>query len=106
MRVYYVCLCVLFVFVLSTEFTENSMLDDLEDVTDWYQLGIQLKVKSAKLDQLEEDYSRADKRKNKMLLLWFRRDTSPCREAVLITALEKIGEKVLALKLKKKYNVS
>ena len=87
------------------EFTEKSMIDDLEDVTDWYRLGIQLSIKSAKLDQLEEGYSRADMRKNKMLLLWFRGDTSPRREAVLITALEKIGEKVLAQKLKKKYNV-
>ena len=83
------------------------MIDDLEDVTDWYGLGIQLSIKPAKLDKLEGDYPKADMRKNKMLMTWYKQETSasPHKEAVLFTALEKIGEKVLAQKLRRKYNI-
>ena len=110
----YACVCIFIILCIcayvftacpTTEFTENSMIDDLEDVTDWYRLGIKLNIKPAELAKLQEDYFKADMRKNKMLMIWFRGDTSPHKEALLFTALEKIGEKVLAQKLRKKYNV-
>lgn len=51
---------------------------ELEDVTDWYWLGILLRLQPARLQYIEQRYSSEPHRcKMEMLTCWLRSETSP-----------------------------
>ena len=76
---------------------------ELRDVADWYQLGVQLGISTADLDQIQMNYPRnAQQCKMKVLDLWLQ--NSPERSwAKLAQAVEAMGGyAVLAEELRKK----
>ena len=87
------------------EITEQSATKDIEEVVDWLSLGIQLRIDLDTLELFREDYPRTNTRKRKMVKYWWKRETNPHRADALIDALENSGDKVLSIRLRKKYGV-
>ena len=50
------------------------MLIALEDVTDWYTLGIHLKMKVSTLDRIRDDFRNGRHAKEEMLKYWLEQD--------------------------------
>ena len=81
----------------------RDIQNELGDVTDWYQLGVQLGIKIANLDQIQMNSPRnAQQCKTKVLDFWLQNATE-CSWMKLAEAVEAMGEyAVLAEKLRKK----
>ena len=75
----------------------------LDEVPDWYTLGIQLDVPDSKLDQIEQDYTTVRRRRTEMIKWWLKNSCSASWEQ-LATALEKMREHgVLVAKIRETY---
>ena len=81
----------------------RDIQNELGDVTDWYQLGVQLGISTADLDQIQMNCPRnAQQCKTKVLDLWLR-NVPECSWAKLAQAVEAIGGyALLADKIRKK----
>ena len=81
------------------------MLAELRDVVDWFKLGVSLGIKHSYLKKIEADY-RGDVEccKTEMLSFWIDNDENASMEK-LTQALEEIGHRNLAKRLRDKYNV-
>ena len=81
----------------------RDIQNELGDVTDWYQLGVQLGISTADLDQIQMNCPHnAQQCKTKVLDLWLR-NSPECSWAKLVQAVEAMGGyAVLAKELRKK----
>ena len=81
----------------------RDIQNELGDVTDWYQLGVQLCIKTADLDQIQmNNLHNAQQCKTKVLEFWLWNATE-CSWVKLAEAVEAMGEyALLAEKLRKK----
>ena len=81
----------------------RDIQNELGDVTDWYQLGVQLGISTADLDQIQMNCPHnAQQCKTKVLDLWLR-NSPECSWAKLAQAVEAMGGyAVLAEELRKK----
>ena len=86
-----------------TQLELRDIQNELEDVTDWYQLGVQLGIKTANLDRIELNNPRnAQQCKTKVLDFWLQ-NAPECSWMKLAEAVEAMGEyAVLAEELRKK----
>ena len=61
---------------VSMTFTANTvvilkdLVGELQDVTDWYYLGLCLGIPLAKLQSIKQDYRHIEERKREVLLAW------------------------------------
>ena len=79
----------------------KEIVNELGEVTEWYQLGLQLGIHVAKLKEIEKDYPQNQRRKIEMLVCWCQ-ITPNVSWIELAKALENIGYIVLAERLKRK----
>ena len=81
----------------------RDIQNELGDVTDWYQLGVQLGISTADLKQIRMNYpSNAQQCKMEVLDLWLR-NAPECSWTKLAQAVEAMGGyAVLAEELRKK----
>ena len=81
----------------------RDIQNELRDVTDWYQLGVQLGIKTANLDEIRvNNPHNAQQCKTKVLDFWLQNATE-CSWVKLAEAVEAMaGYAVLAEKLRKK----
>ena len=83
----------------------TSLLQDLNEVTDWFQLGLRLGIKHADLTIIERNHKDDTERcKEEMLAHWLRNFSNASRR-MLVSALREIGHRNLAEQLQQKYNV-
>ena len=87
----------------STRLELRDIQNELGDVTDWYQLGVQLGIKTADLDQIRMNNPHNTQQcKTKVLDFWLR-NAPECSWVKLAEAVEAMGGyAVLAEKLRKK----
>ena len=74
---------------------------ELEEVTDWYYLGLCLGVEEPRLKAIRKDNKGNENRKRAMLFAWSKLQVPTWRKVV--RALLEMGERVLAEKIAKKY---
>ena len=81
----------------------RDIQNELGDVTDWYQLGVQLGISTADLNQIRMNYpNNAQQCKTEVLDLWLR-NSPECSWTKLAQAVEAMGRyAVLAEELRKK----
>ena len=73
-------------------------------MTEWYQLGVQLKLPIARLEEIEKDYTENKRRKTEVLIWWLRNVQVSWEK--LVCALEKMGGyNNVVQKLKKKLSL-
>ena len=79
----------------------KEILQELEEVTDWYYLGLCLGVEEPRLKAIRKDNKGNENRKRAMLFAWSKLQVPTWRKVV--RALLEMGERVLAEKIAKKY---
>ena len=83
----------------------RELLNLLEDVTEWHQLGLQLGLKEPSLETVECGYKNPSDAKREMLKLWLKKDSqipyaaSGATWRSLTKALRAIGYNVLAKRI-------
>ena len=88
---------------ISTQLKLRDIQNQLGDVTDWYQLGLQLGIKTANLDEIQmNNPHNAQQCKTKVLDFWLR-NAPECSWVKLAEAVKAMGGyAVLAEELRKK----
>ena len=81
-----------------------TLMKEIKDVSEWRELGFNLKVLPVELENIESDSSLKDmkSRKRAMLMWWLNNEKNPTWGTV-IQALEESGHRNLANSLHKKY---
>ena len=83
----------------------RSLLEDLKEVTNWFQLGLWLGIKHADLEIIERNHEHDNERcKEEMLAFWLKNFSNASRRK-LVSALKEINYRNLAKQLQEKYNV-
>ena len=57
-------------FTANTVVILKDLVGELQDVTDWYYLGLCLGIPLAKLQSIKQDYRHIEERKREVLLAW------------------------------------
>jgi chromosomal replication initiation ATPase DnaA len=94
--------------LLSTDVGSNldlkSLLEDLKEVKNWFQLGLWLGIEHDTLKIIEENHRHDNERcKEEMLGYWLKNFNASRRK--LVAALREINHRNLAKRLQEKYNV-
>ena len=58
------------IFTANTVVILKDLVGELQDVTDWYYLGLCLGIPLAKLQSIKQDYRHIEERKREVLLAW------------------------------------
>ena len=82
----------------------RSLLEELKEVTDWFRLGVWLGINHTVLTTIEKNYEHDGERcKIEMLEHWLKNFNASWSE--MISALEAIDRRNLAIQLREKYNI-
>ena len=94
----------LFVYTTGKSLTIKTLTHELKDVTaDWFQLGVQLGVKPAKLRQIDQDCGgKTERCSTEMLNCWLQGDLEASWGKV-VEALQRMDRVVLAQQLQRMY---
>ena len=84
----------------STQPELKEIQNELGEVTEWHQLGVELGLPHAKLKEIENDYPQNQRRKVEVLDWWCR--NTEVSWIKLAKAVEEMGYTVLAEKLRRK----
>ena len=85
------------------EFDARTLLERLNEVTEWYKLGTQLNVPRSTLRTIEQNYPRDSERcKSEMVDAWLQHD-SDASWGKLADALSTLGYRVLSKQLSQVY---
>ena len=87
---------------LSVELTERSVLNALQDVTDWHRLGIELDIPIRFLDEVKK-YPICEQ-KSRFVIQWLQYDVE-ASWSKLVKALVKIDHRRVATKIKQQHNI-
>ena len=79
----------------------KEIQNELGEVTEWHQLGLELGVPHAKLKEIENDYPQNQRRKVEVLD-WWCRNTAEVSWIKLAKAVEEMGYILLAERLRRK----
>ena len=82
--------------------TLHQLLEDLNEIVEWYQIGIHLDIPKADLEGIKRESDEVKDCRSKMLSTWFQSNHNPTW-ATIITALATIGRRNLAYKMALKY---
>ena len=74
--------------------------NELSEVTDWHQLGVQLGLTTGELESIEKDHSQNKRRKSEILICWLRNGNEVSWGA-LAKALKQCGYNTIAQKLRR-----
>ena len=82
----------------------KSLSSELAAVTNWFLLGINLRLPKHELSKIQQDYAHQgnDQQKLEMLDLWLQRTPNATSEDV-VRALEQMGENRVAENIREKY---
>ena len=80
------------------------LLTTVRSVSDWHQLGVRLGLEMSQLREIEQSYHTGgvSRMKSEMLSLWLKSTPGGSWDE-LVTALEEMGEKVLAREVAMSY---
>ena len=78
----------------------------LENVVDWFHLGLYLEVPEDELEIIGKNYPQDTKRCRTEMLSWWMNNTLEKKWATIVQALEKTGSKVLACNIALKYGTT
>ena len=78
----------------------SAVYEATVDVDQWYTLGLFLNVKPSELNKVNRDYHFSDEALQRMLGIWLR--SGQATWSSLISALFKMGERKLAIRIAKK----
>ena len=87
---------------LSVELTVRSVLNALQDVTDWHRLGIELDIPIRFLDEVKQ-YPICEQ-KSQLIIHWLQYDVE-ASWSKLVKALVKIDHRRVAMKIKQQHNI-
>ena len=79
----------------------KDLVSELQEVTDWFHLGICLGILLAKLQSIKQDYRHIDERRREVLLAW--RDNEDPTWSKLVSALVDMRNISLAYQIAGKY---
>ena len=84
--------------------TVEILSSELQSVSNWYQLGINLDLETHNLDNIQQNYAHqeVDQQRLEMLDLWLRRKLNDTWEDV-VSALQQMGENRVAESIRQKY---
>lgn len=82
--------------------TIEMLSSELQSVTNWYQVGINLDLETHNLDKIQHANEEIDQRRLQMLDLWLRRKLNDIWEDV-VSALQQMGENGVAESIRQKY---
>ena len=91
--------------VLHPSLSIPLLLTELKDVTNWHMLGVYLRVRESKLEDIETRYQQSqglDRCKKEVLCAWLQTNPDASWKE-FVDALKQIDEEVLASNLEKKY---
>ena len=77
-------------------------MDELKDVTDWQNLGLQLKIRQSVLEEVEINNHDVNKRKRSMLIRWLKSNTKAAWDDI-VSALRNMEEMRVAETIEEKY---
>ena len=80
----------------------RNLFSELEPVTKWFQLGINLGLQTHRLDKIRQDYHETDQQMLQMLDVWLRREPNASWLDV-VNALEEMEENTVAKNIRQKY---
>ena len=80
----------------------RNLFSELEPVTRWFQLGINLGLQPHELNKVQQDNHGSDQQMLQTLDLWLRR-TPDASWLNVVSALEKMGENRVATNIRRKY---
>ena len=103
------CILLLFIYIhvgIRTRPALNDLSAEVKEVSDWHQLGLYLGIDSTSLDTIQTKYPNVGNTRwrNEVLSEWLRKEENASWEDV-INALNQMGEKRIALRIRKKYGV-
>lgn len=78
-----------------------DLVNELQEVNDWITLGLYLGIKMWKLEEIEADYPKLERRRTQMLKEWQKNDTSTW--SAVVKALAQMGMRHLASELSQKH---
>ena len=87
---------------MSDSLSIDLLLGELSGVTEWYTLGVFLKLSENEIKEIEQDHDGTARRRMAVLSKWLKKEVDPSWQ-VIIAALEKMSETSLANQLRKKY---
>ena len=79
----------------------DDLLTELEEVTDWFTLGVWLDVPTPRLTAIRNDHTDTNQCRLEMLIAWSKQEVPTWRRVVC--ALGEIGMTKLAIAIAKKY---
>ena len=80
----------------------DFLVEELSGVTEWYTLGVFLRLTENEIKEIEQDHDGTARRRMAVLNKWLKKETDPSW-LIIISALEKMSETSLANQLRKKY---
>ena len=81
----------------------RDLVHELSKVADWHLLGVQLRLPPDKLDKIEEDHKRSERRLCKVLEYWLNNETDPSWNKICEALRRMGGFAKLERELKVKY---
>ena len=85
--------------------TLKNLVTELDDVVDWFKLGILLDISPSKLKKIRADHRETDACKTEMLVMWMEQ-TRNASWTTVVSALPSIGMETLAQNVAAKYGES
>lgn len=76
----------------------KDLVNELQEVTDWFRLGLSLRVPESVLRTIEQDLDTTNKRKQEMLIEWMKRVQVP-KWSTMVKALFDMGMTDQAIKI-------
>ena len=92
---------VLMTFTVNTVAILKDLVSELQDVIDWYYLGMCLGIPLAKLQSIKQDYRHIEERKREVLLAWS--DKEKPTWVKVVNALVDMRKMSLAQQIAQKY---
>ena len=88
-------------FTANTVAILKDLVSELQDVTDWYYLGLCLGISLLKLQSIKQDYRHIEERKREVLLAWS--DKEKPTWVKVVNALMDMRKMSLAQQIAQKY---
>ena len=83
----------------------RDLLNELQEVTDWFFLGLCLGLFESQLEVIKQDHKTNDERRREVLATWARQE-KPTWSKVVCALMEMGDHQVLASQIAEKYGIS
>jgi len=96
-------MCVMLMIYVCAEL--KDLINELEEVTDWFLLGLCLGLFESQLEVIKQDHKTNDERRREVLATWARQE-KPTWSKVVCALMEMGDHQVLASQIAEKYGIS